>query len=448
MGGTQMAGEAARLDVPGIGWDDTGRAEVSDEARLKEFGAEALARLAALSEDDAERARARRALWQVAEAVGIRSASTEGLYRARATGGWSGFTVPALNLRMLTFDSARAALRAAQSLKSSALIFEIARSEMGYTGQRPQDYGALVVAAAIAEGWRGPLFLQGDHFQVAARRDRLREVAALKDLIDEALEAGFRNIDIDASTVVDLTRATPEEAQAENATLTAELAAHIRQRRRDSGAVPVSIGGEIGEVGKENSTERDLSAFLDGVESLLEDAHRAPGLSKVSVQTGTHHGGVVLPDGRMAQVAVDFSVHKRLSAICRERYGIGGTVQHGASTLPDDLFDRFPDSDAVEIHLATGFQNLVLEHLPAELHAEMDRFVLERFGSERNEGDTEEQFLYRNRKRTAGPFKRRLWDLSIDGRERIGRALEEKCRTVFERLGVRDSDTVVETFSE
>lgn len=435
--------------VPGIRWDEDGRARVEDEVRLREKGAETLARVAALNTEASERLAAHRGLWQVASELGIHSASTDQLYRARAQGAWQGFTVPAINLRMLTFDSARAALRAARALDSAAVIFEIARSEMGYTAQRPQDYAALVVAAAVAEGWRGPLFLQGDHFQVAARRDRLHEVQALKDLTDEALAAGFRNIDIDASTVVDLTRPTPEEAQAENATLTAELAAYARRPRRDRERFggPVSIGGEIGEVGKENSTERELTAFLDGVDSLLEEAHVAPGLSKASVQTGTHHGGVVLPDGTMAQVAVDFSVHERLSAVCRERYGMGGTVQHGASTLPDALFDRFPKAGAVEIHLATGFQLLVLEHLPADLRAEMDRYVIEAFAAERTEGDTEEQFLYRNRKRTAGPFKQALWDLPLERRAEILEAVEAKCLGIFERLGVRDSRQVVERFT-
>jgi len=37
------------------------------------------------------------------------------------------------------------------------------------------------------------------------------------------------------------------------------------------------------------------------------------GLSKVSIQTGTHHGGVVLPDGSLAKVSVDFGVLKELA---------------------------------------------------------------------------------------------------------------------------------------
>ena len=108
---------------------------------------------------------ARRAIREAAGSVGILPASILPLYKARGRGEVSGFTVPAVNLRMLTYDTARAAFRAAQGLDAGALIFEIARSEIGYTDQRPAEYAAVVLAAAIREGWDGPVFLQGDHYQ-------------------------------------------------------------------------------------------------------------------------------------------------------------------------------------------------------------------------------------------------------------------------------------------
>src|SRR5207247_7058242 len=109
----------------------------------------------------------------------------------------------------------------------------------------------------------------------------------------------------------DLARPTVEEQQRDNYERAAELTAYIRGLEADG--VTISVGGEIGEVGKENSNEAELRAFLDGFRRELD--RRAPGavgISKVSVQTGTRHGGVVLPDGTMAEAAVDFSVHGRL----------------------------------------------------------------------------------------------------------------------------------------
>lgn len=435
--------EAATRDIPGLAWQDD-RVRVTDEALLRAKGAEALVRKAVFAEDAVSRQAAYRALREACAAVGIWSASHDGLYRARAKGLWQGATVPAVNLRFLVFDSARAAFRAAHAGKVGALVFEIARSEMGYTQQRPAEYGACVLGAALAEGHAGPVFLQGDHFQVAAKKDRTTELEALTTLVIEALDAGFRNIDIDASTIVDLSRPTEEEAQAENASITATLCAEIR--RRQGGGAPVSVGGEIGEVGKSNSTERDLTAFMDGVEAALSEMGGLAGLSKVSVQTGTSHGGIPLPDGSIAQVAVDFSVHERLSALCREEYGMGGTVQHGASTLPEEMFDRFPAAGTVEIHLATGFQNILLDNMRPDDRAHVEAWVREHLAADRQTGETDEQFLYKNRKKAAGPLKRWMWDLPADERRRLGDLLEERFALLFDRLGVKDSDALVATY--
>src|SRR2546422_7528830 len=99
----------------------------------------------------------------------------------------------------------------------------------------------------------------------------------------------------------------------------------------------------------------------------------APGISKISVQTGTSHGGVVLPNGSIAKVQLDLQALKALSRDAQTKYGLGGAVQHGASTLPRDAFGNFPACEAIEIHLATNFQTIVFDHpkLPAELRREL-----------------------------------------------------------------------------
>ena len=74
------------------------------------------------------------------------------------------------------------------------------------------------------------------------------------------------------------------------------------------------MGGEIGEVGKENSNEQELRAYLDNFNELLKKNHSgATTISKISIQTGTSHGGVPLPDGTVADVNLDFNtLEKRL----------------------------------------------------------------------------------------------------------------------------------------
>ncbi len=183
-------------------------------------------------------------------------------------------------------------------------IFEIARSEIGYTKQRPLEYSTVVLAAAVKEGYQGPVFIQGDHFQLVRKNylaDAKPETDYVKGLIKEAIDAEFYNIDIDTSTIVDLEKETLKEQQRPNFEMTAELAAYIREIQ--PAGIDISIGGEIGEIGKKNSTPDELRAYLDGFKETFK---AGKGISKLSVQTGTSHGGVVLPDGSLAQVKIDF----------------------------------------------------------------------------------------------------------------------------------------------
>jgi fructose/tagatose bisphosphate aldolase len=259
-----------------------------------------------------------------------------------------------------------------------------------------------------------------------------------------AIDAGYRNIDIDSSTLVDLSKPDRDAQQRENYLRAAELTALIRSLETDG--VTISVGGEIGEVGKENSNEEELVAYLAGYRRELDArAPGATGISKVSVQTGTSHGGVPLPDGSMAEVKLDFEVLRRLGDVARE-HGLAGAVQHGASTLPDELFHRFPAVETAEIHLATGFQNALYEHpaFPAELHKKIEAWVFANALDERKPDQTDEQFVYTTRKKAIGPFKRELWELPT--KDEILAAQRRKIAFLFTELGVNGSRAMVDRY--
>ena len=374
--------------------------------------------------------------------LGVVPSSIQNLYEARAREGLTGFTVPAINLRTLTFDSARAVFRSAKEIKAGVFIFEIARSEIGYTDQRPQEYASFVLLAAIKEEFEGPVFIQGDHFQVDAK-DFLsnggREIQRLKDLIEEAVQAGFYNIDIDSSTLVDLSKPTLEKQQQLNYEVCALLTRHIRELQPKG--VEISIGGEIGEVGGQNSTTDELEAFMAGYLALIPGLK---GISKISVQTGTSHGGVVLPDGSIADVQIDFETLKKLSQTARTKYGLAGAVQHGASTLPKEAFSRFPEFECAEIHLATGFQNIVYDLFPVELREDIHRWLKASLESERKPDWTDEQFIYKTRKKALGPFKMQIHSLSSEHKQRIFAALKEEFCFLFEKLRIQDTKEMID----
>jgi fructose/tagatose bisphosphate aldolase len=346
----------------------------------------------------------------------------------------------------MTYDVSRALFRAAKAKDAGAFIFEIARSEIGYTEQRPHEYAAVVLGAAIREGWKGPVFLQGDHFQASAKKMQdapEKEVQALKDLIAEAVAANFLNIDIDCSTLVDLSKPTTREQQRVNGTLGAELTAVVR--KHEPKGTTISVGGEIGEVGGKNSTEEELRAYMEEYRAGLEKHGLTEGISKVSVQTGTTHGGIPLAGGGVAQVKIDFGTLERLSVVSREEFGMAGAVQHGASTLPAELFGKFPEVETAEIHLATEFQNLVLDHkaFPKALRDAMFAHCVKSLSDERKATDTDDTFFYKTRKKANGPFKRDMWSLPADVRGEIAATLEEKFRFLFDRLKATGTAAVV-----
>src|SRR5947207_615164 len=163
---------------------DTFRSEVIDQ----------LVSEAVFNADGGLRDAARWLIWEASQALGCPSASIHELYMARGRGEFepTRFTVPAVNVRASAYLTARQAFAAALERDAGALIFEIAKSEMAYTDQRPAEYAAVILAAALRSGWHGPVFLQGDHFQFNAAKwkaDATAEMDGLQQLTREAVAA-------------------------------------------------------------------------------------------------------------------------------------------------------------------------------------------------------------------------------------------------------------------
>jgi fructose/tagatose bisphosphate aldolase len=401
-----------------------------------------------MNDDVTKKKQLAKKILDVAHEKGAYPSSIHEFYMARGKGEFSGFTVPAINLRSMTYDLARAIFRAAEKNRSGVFVFEIARSEIGYTNQPPIEFASMVVAAAIKESYSGPIFIQGDHFQVNAAKFKEnpgKEIEALQALIQDAISSGFYNIDIDSSTLVDPSKPALKEQQLLNYEVCAKLTQFIR--RIEPKGIKISVGGEIGEIGRQNSTPEELRAFMAGfgdkIGSLI-------GISKISVQTGTTHGGIVLPNGSIAQIKLDFNTLEILSKIARKEFGLAGAVQHGASTLPPEAFHKFVECETAEVHLATDFQNMIYEseHFPAELKNKMYEWLGVNAAGEAKQGETKEQFLYKTRKKALGPFKKEIMRLPQETRDAIAAELENKFDFLFKQLNVVNKRALVNKYSE
>ncbi len=415
--------------------------------KTKSFDVEETVMELIMNDDLANKKQLAKKIFEAAYEQGAYPASIHDFYMARGRGEFSGFTVPAINLRGMTYDLARRIFRVARKNNSGPFIFEIARSEIGYTGQSPIEYSSAVLAAALKENYTGPVFIQGDHFQVNAAKFKEnpdKETEALKTLIDDAIKSGFYNIDIDSSTVVDLSKPSLKEQQLSNYDVCAKLTQFIRGIQPKG--ITISVGGEIGEIGHQNSTPEDLHAFMTGLRERLPKG--LVGISKISVQTGTTHGGVVLPDGSVAQIKLDFETLKTLSNVARKEYGMAGAVQHGASTLPPEAFNKFPQCETAEVHLATEFQNMIYEseHFPIELKKRIYDWLKINAANEAKQGETEEQFLYKTRKKALGPFKKEIMSLPQKTRDAIATEEENKFDFLFKQLNVVNTRDLVNKY--
>jgi hypothetical protein len=388
-------------------------------------------------------------------------------------------TIPAINVRGMTYNTGRAIFEAAIKDKVSALILEIAKSEIEYTGQRPAEYETSILAAAIKEGYQDPLFLQANHFQINVnnyKEDPVKEREKIKKFIREAIEAGFYQIDLDMSTLVDWSKTDYDAQQKTNYKETALLTAYVRDLEKEFGldklGIVINLGGEIGEIGKgiqgRNSTAEDFGAFMKGYLKELvalseERGYQLKGITKIAVQSGTQHGGIRDEKGDVIKgIKVSFNTLAELGKVAREEYGLAGVVQHGASTLDPRCFVLFAGQSApkgfeiseelltkgnakllaenpvAEVHLATAYQDTILDHpvLPKELTDRIRKWVLENYPPK--EEDREKAYVS-NRKNAWGPFKFELWSLPSEIQNVLRKTLiKQFSDDVFRNLGVQN----------
>ncbi len=384
---------------------------------------------------------------QIARALSIRPSSNCNFYDQKANGEHQFFTVPAINSRMVTFHTVRAAVRAAETLGLPHIIFELALSEVGYTAQQKDEYVALVKAAYISLGLSNQdMYLQADHYQLDPKKyaaDATKEMQRLKDAITKAIENEVYNIDIDASKfeTADPTK-SDRENQSENARLTAELFHFIRQyEQAHSLPCTISIGGEVGEVGGENTKFPQVNAYLNLLHEHARElgSENAKGLSKVSINVGSAHGGFRGPDGKpLESVPLDFTAHHDVFMKGVDPANPGKhvlSVQHGASTLPKQYFALFPAMHVAEIHLATGFQDVVwdvVESQDPQLFQKMKNLVLEKYGDKVASYETQAVGLVKERKNITQYIKRDL--LISSAIPAIEQALEKEFSTIFNSL--------------
>jgi fructose/tagatose bisphosphate aldolase len=381
----------------------------------------------------------------LARECGVYPAAIGAVYRALSKGQLAPMTVPAFNIRGLTYALARVIWRKVLEFNAGPIIFELAPSETWAGDQSYAEYAAMVFAAACREGYQGPIFLQGDHFAI----DSLAEVPNVLALAQQVIGSGFYQIDIDGSHLIVKDPASLAAFHRPNAEVTAYLISQLRSCMPPG--VRLVLGGEVGEIGGRNTSLEDLSVYKELLDSNLPA--QIPGLDKISAQTGTAHGGAVLKDGSTGRMNVDFALIAELSKQARE-YGWSGVVQHGASTLTMQDLEQLPQAGVIEVHLATQIQNIVFDHpaFPPDLRKKMqERLVLSTQGAEGEKIENAEtltlaQRFYKARWSAWGSFKPELWALSADVMTPIEESFAGWVEDIIKSLRINNKKEVLQQF--
>lgn len=383
-------------------------------------------------------------LMEIVRSAGVYPASIHPLYKAMLEGKYPHIAIPAINIRGLTFDIACAVWKAALKLQTGPVIFELAPYEGVAGNQSFAEYSTVIQAAAIHEGYRGPVFLQADLLTIHNQD----ELASLKQLIDTAINAGMYNLDLNASPLIQPDKKSPLEQHELNAGITAELTRYAFEK--SPGGIHPSIGGEVGGINTNNTSPKDLRAFMEILSSSL--AGGKSGLDKISARTGAVLGGIINSDGSMAEMPLDVALVEQLSGILRAEYNIAGLVQHGASTLSPDILGSLASDGVIEAHLGTKIQNIVFDHaeFPEEL---MEYMRAALFTSKADSGQKKAseklsgaQRYYQTRFNAWGMFKEDLWALPEKARQEISLSLQNWFEELFIALNIAGKKEILTSY--
>lgn len=365
---------------------------------------------------------------RAAAGMSIYPASAQGLYAAAARGQVRRFTAPALSLRVMTYDAARACFRAAKQSGCGAMVLDLGPNATEGPAQSPVEYATCLLAGAIREGYEGPVFLQADYLRerrAADEADQRDEFDRFQNLAEEALGAGFFNLELDTSALEDPLAPDPREQERASCADAARLAAFVR--KTEPPGVDTNLGVKMRGRGDSEHVARRLRAFMEGFASEFADrAGSVTGIGKLSL------------DLRSAD---ELGASRDLAEVARREYNLATSVSWGGAPLPEALFAELTRFPVVEAHLGTRYEDLVLNHpgFPAPLRDAMSDWIDKTYGTIRGAEQDRASFQQQLRMPALERFKREMWDLPPESKDPIMADLQRTLLADFKRLDVEDT---------
>ncbi|MFH1788384.1 MAG: class II fructose-bisphosphate aldolase [Candidatus Altiarchaeota archaeon] len=342
--------------------------------------------------------------------------------------------VMAANIR--TQLSTRGIMEAAKEL-DAAVLFEIAKSEIGYTGQSPQDFYDGITGMAAELDFNTPYAIHGDHITI---KDSTPEsTASARKLIEDEVAAGFTSYAIDASHNFNFDGKTVREQLSDNIAITVELADLIPSE--------ACLEVEVGEVGRTNADgTKKLTSVEESVTFIeaLQEQGVKPDL--LAINNGTIHGNIFDEQGNIVeQVGIDIATTK---AIADAIAPLGVRIaQHGITGTPLRLMHLLIDAGIAKGNVGTNWQNVVVENLPGELLAKMNEWTLACEHAKKMLAKkpkiSQKELIAKNIKHSIKVHKDELMSVSCEYRDKINSATRQSALDFFKAFQAQGSGAKV-----
>ncbi len=390
-------------------------------------------------------------IWEAAGVLNIQLASIQELYEARKEEArnkneYPHMIIPSIQIPGFSYYTARSVIRAAQQKNVGAFIFELTKADFDHTLQRPKEYTMNCLAAAIKEGYEGILFIQGDQFQINDRnfkQNRVAEVSLTRSLIDEAIDAGFYNIGIDTSTLIDNTIPNVNEQQFLNFALSATLTRFIREKQPEG--ITVSLGINIARLKEIETLLNDFRAFMNGYNETIKKVEL--GITVKKMNTIVIQAPLSIEANKtQAEINMDLDILEKLANLAQNDFDLAGIALNCPADVSDQLLSSLLEKDLAELKFNNIIQDIIYNHtqLPDDLKERFDEYLISTFIHEKEENETMSQFLYKVRKKGFRDFKQEFYDLEDNIKTNISKEIEDKISDLFQKLNLVDSKPLIE----
>lgn len=343
----------------------------------------------------------------------------------------------------------RGIIEAAKEM-DAAIIFEIAKSEVGYTDQAPEEYISVVKSLAKEIDFNTPYCIHGDHITISENTpDAIRSA---EDLIKKEVEAGFTSFAIDASHNFNIEAETTREQLADNIEITTRIAKLIKRLMVEKGKTREDYGleVEVGEIGKidPETGEQELTTVDEAVTFIkaLNENGVYPDL--IAINNGTVHGNVYDAEGNIVPLLGIDGLRTREVANAIASIGVQ-IAQHGITGTPLELMRKLIDAGIVKGNVGTNWQNIALDNMPSDLVKKMEDWTMENYAVKvraKKPSISDKEIIGQNIKYGIRVFKKEIANIDDEYKQKIHDVSKKSAIEFIEAFNGRESGQIVRDY--